>query len=78
MLSLHYYKTVVVNPLLTLPHGRRVQTTNILQKIQKIHNILEFGGYIWNRHEKSIQISTNMPGIGLVSIEIGFGNLKIL
>ena len=27
--------------------------------------ILEFGGYFWNHHKKCIQISTNMPGIGL-------------
>ena len=26
---------------------------------------MEFGDYIWNHHEKCIQISTNMPGIGL-------------
>ena len=26
--------------------------------------ILEFGDYIWNHHEKCIQNSTNMPGIG--------------
>ena len=28
-------------------------------------NILEFGDYIWNHHEKCIVISTNMPGIAL-------------
>ena len=27
--------------------------------------ILEFGDYIWNHHEKCIEISTNMPGICL-------------
>ena len=27
-------------------------------------NILEFGYYIWNPHEKCIQKSPNMPGIG--------------
>ena len=32
--------------------------------------ILEFYDYIWNRHEKCIQISTNMPGIGLGICEI--------
>ena len=26
--------------------------------------ILEFSDYIWDHHEKCIQISTNMPGIG--------------
>ena len=29
---------------------------------------MDFGDYIWNQHEKCIQISTDMPGIGL---EIG-------
>ena len=32
--------------------------------------ILEFSDYIWNHHEKCIQISTNMPGIGLLIREI--------
>ena len=27
--------------------------------------ILEFSEYIWNHHEKCIQISSNMPDIGL-------------
>ena len=26
---------------------------------------MEFGDYVCNHHEKCIQISTNMPGIGL-------------
>ena len=33
---------------------------------------MKFGDYIWNHHVKCIQISTNMPGIGLVTCEIGF------
>ena len=33
-------------------------------------NILEFGDYIWNHHEKCIQISTNMPDIGLEMYDI--------
>ena len=33
-------------------------------------NILEFHGHIWNHHEKCIQQSTNMPGIGLLIREI--------
>ena len=33
-------------------------------------NILEFGDYIWNHSEKYIEISTNMPGIGLEICEI--------
>ena len=32
--------------------------------------ILEFGDYIWNHHEICIQISTNIPGIGLGIREI--------
>ena len=28
-------------------------------------NILEFGDYIWNHHDKYLQISTNMPDICL-------------
>ena len=36
----------------------------------KYFKILEFGDYIWNHHEKCIQISTNMPGIGLEICEI--------
>ena len=37
----------------------------------KIINILEFHDHIWNHHEKCIQISTNMPGIGSLICEIG-------
>ena len=36
----------------------------------KCVNILEFGDYIWNHNEKCIEISTNMPGIGLEICEI--------
>ena len=32
--------------------------------------MLEFGDFIWNYHEKCIQISSNMPGIGLDICEI--------
>ena len=31
---------------------------------------MELHDHIWNHHEKCIQISTNMPGIGLVNPEI--------
>ena len=34
-------------------------------------NILEFHEHIWNHHKKSIQKSTNMPGIGSIICEIG-------
>ena len=46
------------------------------RQVKKIKNvvknvkIMEFHDYIWNHHEKCIQISTNMPGIGLVNREI--------
>ena len=52
--------------------GRREQTTSF----KKIHesvtnvNILQFGYFVWNHYEKCIQISTNMPGIGLEICEI--------
>ena len=32
--------------------------------------IVEFHDHIWNHHEKCIQKSTNMPGIGLLILEI--------
>ena len=31
---------------------------------------MEFRDHIWNRHEKCIQISTNIPGIGSANHEI--------
>ena len=31
---------------------------------------MEFHGHIWNHHEKRIQQSTNMPGIGSLICEI--------
>ena len=46
--------------------------SNISQNV----NIVEFRYYIWNRHEKCIQISTNMPSIGLVIPEITFEVLE--
>ena len=33
---------------------------------------MDFGGDIWNPHEKCIQISTNMPSIGSGICEIDF------
>ena len=39
--------------------------------------IMEFCHYIWNHHEKCIQISTNMPGIGLeINLFVEFGETK--
>ena len=52
------------------PTVRREEQTTIQKNcntIQKV-NILKFDDYIWNHHDKCIQISTNMPAIGL---EIG-------
>ena len=39
---------------------------------QKNVKIFEFRYHIWNHNEKRIQISTNMPSIGLVMSEVGF------
>ena len=48
-----------------------MQTTGQqFHKIVKIDKSLEFHDHIWNPHEKCIQQSTNMPGIGLVIPEI--------
>ena len=41
-----------------------------LKIIVKNVEIVEFHYHIWNHHEKCIQISTNMPSIGLVIPEI--------
>ena len=39
---------------------------------------MEFGDYIWNHHEKCIQMSTNMPGFDEVFCEIGLWDLRIM
>ena len=36
--------------------------------------IVEFGDHIWNHREKSIEISTNMPGIGSLIRKIDVQN----
>ena len=46
---------------------RQVQNLTIFVKYFKI---VAFHDHIWNYHEKCIQISTNMPSIGLVIPEI--------
>ena len=57
--------------LLTLTMRPHEQTTGLKYlKIFKNVNILEFHEHIWNHHEKCIQISTNMPGIGSLIREI--------
>ena len=51
----------------------RLASANDRQKSNKCQqnvNIVEFHNHIWNHHEKCIQISTNMPGIGSLIREI--------
>ena len=40
--------------------------TNFVKNVK----FVEFHDHIWNHHEKCIQISTNMPGIGSLIHEI--------
>ena len=47
----------------------RRQVKNVTNFVKNV-KIVEFNGRIWNHHEKCIQISTNMPSIGLVIPEI--------
>ena len=44
--------------------------SRIFNKFVKNVKIVEFRDHIWNQHKKCIQISTNMPGIGLLIREI--------
>ena len=44
--------------------------SNKLTNFVKNVKIVEFHDLIWNHHEKCIQISTNMPGIGSLIREI--------
>ena len=41
-----------------------------LRNVVKNVKIVEFHYHFWNHHEKCIQMSTNMPSIGLVIPEI--------
>ena len=41
------------------------QVKNVTHFVKNV-NIVEFHYHIWNHHEKCIQISTNMPSIGIV------------
>ena len=45
---------------------RRKKLTHFVTNVK----MMEFHYHIWNRHEKCIEISTNMPGIGSVNREI--------
>ena len=47
--------------------------TNIFKNVK----IVDFNRYIWIRSEKRIQISTNMPSIGSVDLEIDIMNLDM-
>ena len=47
----------------------RRQVKNVTNLFKKV-NILEFHDHIWNHHDKCVQQSTNMPGIGSVIHEI--------
>ena len=52
---------------------RQASADDILKKctnLVKNVKILEFHDLIWNHHEKCIQISTNMPGIGSLIREL--------
>ena len=49
---------------------RADDTSKTCLKLVKNVKIPEFHDHIWNHKEKCIQISTNMPGIGLVIHEI--------
>ena len=55
-----------------LPRGRRESRRQVkhFTRVSKNINILEFHGHIWNHHEKYIQMSTNMLGIGSLFREI--------
>ena len=46
----------------------RRQDQNVKNFVKNV-NILEFGYYIWNPYEKSIQKSPNMPGIGSLIVK---------
>ena len=69
--------SVAVRHVNALHAGKHMQATgqNIHKNVHKcskmpILNILRFLDHIWNHHEKSIQKSTNMPGIGSLIREI--------
>ena len=58
---------------------RQVQNfTKIPDKNVKNVNRIELHHFVWNRHGKCTQISTNMPDIGWVIHEIAFQILRIL
>ena len=66
---------ILTNTILLSKTNARVVSVNtyyanyFFSKIRKV-NILEFGDYILNPHEKCIQMSPNMPCIGSIICEI--------
>ena len=61
-------RNIIVNIFHAAGECRR-QVKNVTNLVNNV-NILEFHDHIWNRIEKCIQISTNMPGIGSLIREI--------
>ena len=59
---------LVVNPYHVAGECRR-QVKNVKEIVKNV-NIVTFHDPIWNHHDKCIQKSTNMPGIGLLIREI--------
>ena len=45
------------------------RSKNLTKFVKYVENV-EFHDHIWNHHKKCIQISANMPSIGLVIPEI--------
>ena len=50
--------------------GECRRQVKILTNLVKNVKIVEFHDHIWDHHEKYIQISTNMPGIGSLMSKI--------
>ena len=55
----------------------RRQDQNVTNVVKNV-NILELGDYIWNPHEKYMQKSPNIPGIGSLIREIDVFETNIL
>ena len=55
----------------------RRQVQNLTTFVKNVE-IVEFHDHIWNHNEKCIQLSTNMPSIGLVIPEITCEMLEFL
>ena len=55
---------------------RQVQNVDNLSK--NVNKIVEFLGYFWTHDEKRIQVSTNMPGIGIVICDMIKGNESLV